>query len=121
VEQTGVTVSLDDRIIELFTDAQLAAAPVVYTSYDYAAPLRETRQIRDKLSQTKLIGLFTRVSKDLLKTEMIGNGTGYSVRVFLLADGKTLSILGLFSKCMVMGSAQPRYSSRIYNVTASYI
>ncbi|PQE09636.1 glycosyl hydrolase family 35 protein [Rutstroemia sp. NJR-2017a WRK4] len=68
-----------DRIIELYTDAQLAAAPVVYTSYDYAAPLRETRQIRDKLSQTKLIGLFTRVSKDLLKTEMIGNGTGYSV------------------------------------------
>ncbi|KAM3072646.1 hypothetical protein ACMFMF_006983 [Clarireedia jacksonii] len=56
-----------------------SAAPVVYTSYDYAAPLRETRQIRDKLSQTKLIGLFTRVSKDLLKTEMIGNGTGYSV------------------------------------------
>lgn len=58
---------------------RLAAAPVVYTSYDYAAPLRETRQIRDKLSQTKLIGLFTRVSTDLLKTNMIGNGTGYSV------------------------------------------
>ncbi|KAA8571451.1 hypothetical protein EYC84_001451 [Monilinia fructicola] len=56
-----------------------SAAPVVYTSYDYAAPLRETRQIRDKLSQTKLIGLFTRVSTDLLKTNMIGNGTGYSV------------------------------------------
>ncbi|TGO61578.1 hypothetical protein BCON_0026g00220 [Botryotinia convoluta] len=56
-----------------------SAAPVVYSSYDYAAPLRETRQIRDKLSQTKLIGLFTRVSTDLLKTDMIGNGTGYSV------------------------------------------
>ncbi|KAJ8059632.1 hypothetical protein OCU04_011284 [Sclerotinia nivalis] len=56
-----------------------SAAPVVYTSYDYAAPLRETRQIRDKLSQTKLIGLFTRVSTDLLKTDMIGNGTGHSV------------------------------------------
>ncbi|CAD6445310.1 06d14879-ff4d-406c-9ede-0e5b68d0c4e4 [Sclerotinia trifoliorum] len=56
-----------------------SAAPVVYSSYDYAAPLRETRQIRDKLSQTKLIGLFTRVSTDLLKTDMIGNGTGHSV------------------------------------------
>jgi beta-galactosidase len=53
-------------------------APVVYTSYDYDAPLRETRQIRDKLNQIKLIGLFTRVSTDLLETDMIGNGTGYT-------------------------------------------
>jgi hypothetical protein len=57
----------------------IAAAPVVYSSYDYSAPLRETRQIQDKLYQTKLIGLFTRVSRDLLKTDMIGNGTGYAV------------------------------------------
>ncbi|KAL9616029.1 MAG: hypothetical protein Q9160_009055 [Pyrenula sp. 1 TL-2023] len=55
-----------------------SAAPVVYTSYDYSAPLRETRQIRDKLSQTKLIGLFTRVSTDLQKTDMEGNGTLYT-------------------------------------------
>lgn len=57
----------------------VAAAPVVYTSYDYSAPLRETRQIQDKFYQTKLISLFTRVSTDLLKTDMIGNGTGYAV------------------------------------------
>ncbi|KAK8026573.1 (Trans)glycosidase [Apiospora marii] len=56
-----------------------SAAPEVYTSYDYSAPLRETRQQGDKLSQTKLIGLFTRVSPDLLKTDMVGNGTGYRV------------------------------------------
>ncbi|KAG9232521.1 putative beta-galactosidase C [Amylocarpus encephaloides] len=55
-----------------------SASPVVYTSYDYSAPLRETRQITDKMSQTKLQGLFTRVSKDLLKTYMVGNGTGYA-------------------------------------------
>ncbi|CAK44945.1 CAZyme family GH35 [Aspergillus niger] len=54
------------------------AAPVVYTSYDYSAPLRETRQIRDKLSQTKLVGLFTRVSSGLLGVEMEGNGTSYT-------------------------------------------
>ena len=52
---------------------------MVYTSYDYSAPLRETRQIQDKFYQTKLISLFTRVSTDLLKTDMIGNGTGYAV------------------------------------------
>jgi hypothetical protein len=55
------------------------AAPVVYTSYDYSAPLSEDREITTKMSQSKLIGLFVRVSKDLLQTEMIGNGTGYSV------------------------------------------
>ncbi|KAE8414937.1 putative beta-galactosidase C [Aspergillus pseudocaelatus] len=55
-----------------------SAAPVVYTSYDYGSPLRETREIRDKLKQIKLLGLFTRVSKDLLKTYMEGNGTSYT-------------------------------------------
>ncbi|KAJ5364416.1 beta-galactosidase C [Penicillium cataractarum] len=55
-----------------------SATPVVYTSYDYAAPLRETREIQDKLKQTKLIGLFTRVSSGLLQTAMEGNGTGYT-------------------------------------------
>ncbi|KAK0124585.1 hypothetical protein ONS95_009534 [Cadophora gregata] len=61
-----------------------SAAPVVYTSYDYSAPLRETRQIQDKFYQTKLISLFTRVSTDLLKTDMIGNGTGYAVSTPLI-------------------------------------
>ncbi|KAK7545840.1 glycoside hydrolase superfamily [Phyllosticta citricarpa] len=53
-----------------------SAAPVVYTSYDYSAPLRETREIQPKFQQTKLIALFTRASKDLLKTDMESNGTG---------------------------------------------
>lgn len=54
-------------------------APVVYTSYDYSAPLRETREVELKFKQTKLIGLFTRVSKSLLITEMESNGTGNAV------------------------------------------
>jgi len=66
----------EDEKIELILSA---AAPVVYTSYDYSAPLRETRQIQTKLYHIKLIGLFTRVSTDLLKTYMVGNGTGYAV------------------------------------------
>ncbi|OCL15181.1 glycoside hydrolase family 35 protein [Glonium stellatum] len=56
-----------------------SAAPVVYTSYDYSAPLRETREVLAKFKQTKLIALFTRVSKDLLKTAMESNGTGNAV------------------------------------------
>ncbi|KAH0264079.1 glycoside hydrolase family 35 protein, partial [Aureobasidium melanogenum] len=55
------------------------AAPVVYTSYDYSAPMRETRELQLKMSQTKLIALFTRVSQDLLYTNMESNGTGNAV------------------------------------------
>ena len=56
-----------------------SAAPVVYTSYDYSAPLRETREVQDKFRQTKLLGLFVRVSQDLLTTFMESNGTGNAV------------------------------------------
>ncbi|KAF2092623.1 hypothetical protein NA57DRAFT_69687 [Rhizodiscina lignyota] len=56
-----------------------SAAPVVFTSYDYDAPLRETREIRDKFRQMKLVGLFTRVSTGLRKTYMESNGSGNAV------------------------------------------
>ncbi|KAF2840093.1 glycoside hydrolase family 35 protein [Patellaria atrata CBS 101060] len=56
-----------------------SAATVVYTSYDYSAPLRETREVQDKFKHTKLVGLFTRVSQDLWKTNMESNGTGNAV------------------------------------------
>lgn len=49
---------------------------VVYTSYDYGAHLSEARIIRDKMRETKLLGLFLRVSEALRTTEMISNGTG---------------------------------------------
>ncbi|KAH7078726.1 glycoside hydrolase superfamily [Paraphoma chrysanthemicola] len=56
-----------------------SAAPVVYTSYDYAAPLRETREVRDKFKQYKLLALFTRVTKSLHNTFMESNGTANAV------------------------------------------
>ncbi|KAI4711240.1 hypothetical protein J4E89_003805 [Alternaria sp. Ai002NY15] len=56
-----------------------SAAPVVYTSYDYDAPLRETREVRDKFKQYKLLALFTRVSKGLHNTFMENNGTANAV------------------------------------------
>ncbi|KAF2020369.1 glycoside hydrolase family 35 protein [Aaosphaeria arxii CBS 175.79] len=56
-----------------------SAAPVVYTSYDYDAPLRETREVRDKFKQFKLLALFTRVSKGLHNTIMESNGTQNAV------------------------------------------
>ena len=51
----------------------------MYTSYDYSAPLSEERIVRDKMRQIKLIGLFTRVSTDLLTTDMVGNGISYAI------------------------------------------
>ena len=55
-----------------------SAAPVVFSSYDYSAPLSEERIVRDKMRQIKLIGLFTRVSDNLFTTDMVGNGTTYA-------------------------------------------
>ena len=51
----------------------------VYTSYDYSAPLRETRETQNKFKDTKPIGLFAQASKDLLQTHMESNGTGNAV------------------------------------------
>jgi hypothetical protein len=54
-------------------------ASQVYTSYDYDAPLRETREVRDKFKQYKLLSLFTRVSHGLHNTIMESNGTSNAV------------------------------------------
>ena len=37
------------------------AAPVVYTSYDYSAPMRETRELQLKMSQTSVQDLRLRL------------------------------------------------------------
>ncbi|KAK6224828.1 glycosyl hydrolase family 35 [Colletotrichum tabaci] len=54
------------------------ACPVVASSYDYSSPVSENRIIGSKFYETKLLTLFTRVAKDLTKTERVGNGTGYT-------------------------------------------
>jgi len=40
-------------------------APVIYTSYDYGAAFSETREIRPKAQEMKLLGQFIEVNKDL--------------------------------------------------------
>ncbi|KAH6699212.1 beta-galactosidase [Verticillium dahliae] len=54
------------------------SCPVVATSYDYSSPVSENRKIGDKYYETKLLPLFTRVAKDLYKTERVGNSTSYT-------------------------------------------
>ncbi|PGH27987.1 hypothetical protein AJ80_00242 [Polytolypa hystricis UAMH7299] len=53
-------------------------AALVCASYGYTTMLRETGEARDKMKQTKFIGLFACISTDLFKTEMEGNGTSYT-------------------------------------------
>ncbi|KAK5130090.1 hypothetical protein LTR08_002478 [Meristemomyces frigidus] len=49
--------------------------PIVGTSYDYSAPIAETRLLTDKYSETKLLSYFVRAAKDLTKLAKAGNGT----------------------------------------------
>ncbi|KAJ6605805.1 glycoside hydrolase superfamily [Mycena sp. CBHHK59/15] len=45
------------------------ATNLIGTSYDYSAPIQESRIIADKFSETKLIGLFFRAAEDLVMTD----------------------------------------------------
>lgn len=49
--------------------------PIVGTSYDYSAPISESRLVGDKYSETKLLSYFLRAAKDLTKVEHGVNGT----------------------------------------------
>lgn len=51
------------------------AFPTVGTSYDYSAPIAESRLLRDKYSETKLLSYFVRAAKDLTMVERGANGT----------------------------------------------
>ncbi|CAJ2507467.1 Uu.00g086530.m01.CDS01 [Anthostomella pinea] len=49
--------------------------PTVGTSYDYSAPISESRLLTNKYSETKLLSYFVRAAKDLTMVEKAGNGT----------------------------------------------
>ncbi|KAH7333386.1 glycoside hydrolase family 35 protein [Rhexocercosporidium sp. MPI-PUGE-AT-0058] len=52
--------------------------PMVGTSYDYSAPISESRVIGDKYHETKLFAQFLRVARDLAKVDLISNGTSFT-------------------------------------------
>ncbi|KAF9269213.1 glycoside hydrolase family 35 protein [Marasmius fiardii PR-910] len=54
------------------------AAPVSYTSYDYGGGINENRVATPKMNEMRLQGLFLRVSRDLLSSNLIANGTNYT-------------------------------------------
>jgi hypothetical protein len=87
----------------------------VYTSYDYSAPLRETRQQWNKLFQTKLVNMFAASSPDLLKTVMVGNGTNYKtstkdVFTWLLRNPDTGSTFSVFQQSKSSSRAKVSFS-----------
>ncbi|KAH8682618.1 putative beta-galactosidase B [Xylariales sp. PMI_506] len=62
------------------------AAPVVATSYDYSSPISENRAIGSKYYETKLLTQFTRVAKDLSKTDRLGLSTTYTSSSAIVAS-----------------------------------
>ncbi|KAF5316478.1 hypothetical protein D9619_006706 [Psilocybe cf. subviscida] len=52
--------------------------PTVYTSYDYGGGISESRVANAKMNEMRLQGLFLRVSRDLLRSSLIANGTNYT-------------------------------------------
>ncbi|KAJ6517287.1 glycoside hydrolase family 35 protein [Mycena vitilis] len=50
--------------------------PCVYTSYDYGAPISESRALTPKYDELKLQGLFVRSSPDFAKTDWVGDSRG---------------------------------------------
>ncbi|EGO22566.1 glycoside hydrolase family 35 protein [Serpula lacrymans var. lacrymans S7.9] len=54
------------------------AEPTVYTSYDYGAGINENRVAGPKMNEMRLQGLFLRVSRDLLSSTLIANGTNFT-------------------------------------------
>ncbi|KAG6905033.1 hypothetical protein DXG01_005515 [Tephrocybe rancida] len=62
----------------LYNLTPMAATNLVGTSYDYSAPIQESRQISDKYYETKILGLFFRAAQDLAMTDRIGYSTSYT-------------------------------------------
>ncbi|KAJ7747170.1 glycoside hydrolase family 35 protein [Mycena maculata] len=53
--------------------------PCVYTSYDYGAPISESRALTTKYDELKLQGLFVRSSPDFAKTDWVADSrTGFA-------------------------------------------
>lgn len=60
--------------------------PGVGTSYDYSAPISESRVIGDKYSETKVFAQFLRVARDLTKVELANNGTFFATDAAIYAS-----------------------------------
>ncbi|KAI0788892.1 glycoside hydrolase family 35 protein [Abortiporus biennis] len=54
------------------------AEPTVYSSYDYGGGINENRVAGPKMNEMRLQGLFLRVSRDLLSSNLLGNGTNFT-------------------------------------------
>ncbi|PFH50283.1 glycoside hydrolase family 35 protein [Amanita thiersii Skay4041] len=52
--------------------------PTVYSSYDYGGGINENRVATSKMNEMRLQGLFLRVSRDLLSSDLLANGTNYT-------------------------------------------
>ncbi|KAJ7588676.1 hypothetical protein C8J56DRAFT_889440 [Mycena floridula] len=69
------------------------AAPVSYSSYDYGGGINENRVANSKMNEMRLqgrftkgdVGLFLRISRDLLGADLLANGTNYTTSALIHA------------------------------------
>lgn len=96
------------------------ACPVVASSYDYSSPVSENRAIGDKYYETKLLTMFTRVAKDLAKTDRLGNNTGYSTNAAITtAELRNPDTEAAFYVTMHLDSTSSTVETFQLNVTTS--
>ncbi|TFK39704.1 glycoside hydrolase family 35 protein [Crucibulum laeve] len=57
--------------------------PTVYSSYDYGGGINENRVATPKMNEMRLQGLFLRVSRDLLGSNLLANGTNYTTSTLI--------------------------------------
>jgi hypothetical protein len=74
------------RIVVLLSTNSAYTSPA---SYDYGAPISETRELTSKYPELKRQGLFLRSSPEFYKTNWMGNNTGDAVRV---SDARALVV-----------------------------
>ncbi|ROW02998.1 hypothetical protein VMCG_05753 [Cytospora schulzeri] len=96
------------------------AFSLVATSYDYSSPVSENREIGDKYYETKLLTMFTRVAKDLAKTERLGNDTSFSVnKAITTAELRNPDTDAAFYVSMHLDSTSSTLETFGLNVTTS--
>lgn len=96
------------------------AAPVVATSYDYAAPVAEDRSIAAKYYETKLLALFTKVAHDLTATDRINNSTSLTTNsAILTTELRNPLTNGAFYSTIHATSSSGTLESFLLNVNTS--
>ncbi|KAI8059005.1 glycoside hydrolase superfamily [Gongronella butleri] len=92
--------------------------PQDYTSYDYGAPITESRQVGDRTYEKKLLGLFLQTASDFLQTDMAtGTVSSSDVRNDVRINPETAAEFHILRHTDIASMADTSFSVIIGNVT----